>query len=98
MTSVNSGSPLVKVPVLSKTIAFIWCAICSDSALFINMPFSAPMPVPTITAVGVASPKAHGQAMIKTAINTVKAKTNPAPANNHVIKARIPMTITVGTK
>ena len=32
------------------------------------MPFSAPLPVPTMIAVGVARPMAHGQAMMRTAI------------------------------
>ncbi len=30
------------------------------------MPFSAPLPMPTIRLIGVASPRAHGQAMIST--------------------------------
>ena len=29
-------------------------------------PFLAPIPVPTITAVGVARPRAHGQAITRT--------------------------------
>src|SRR6266571_3624493 len=33
----------------------------------IRMPCSAPLPVPTIMAVGVASPKAHGHATTSTA-------------------------------
>ena len=32
---------------------------------FINIPHFAPTPVPTITAVGVANPKAHGHEMTK---------------------------------
>ncbi len=31
-----------------------------------RMPLTAPTPVPTMTAVGVASPRAHGQAMDST--------------------------------
>ena len=38
-----------------------------------RMPSWAPRPVPTISAVGVASPRAHGQAMISTATAAVKA-------------------------
>ena len=37
------------------------------------MPSCAPRPVPTISAVGVASPSAHGQAMISTATAAVNA-------------------------
>ena len=31
------------------------------------MPFSAPCPIATVIEIGVASPTAHGQAMISTA-------------------------------
>src|SRR3989338_58837 len=65
--SVTSGFPLVKVPVLSKTIVVNLCAVSSASAFLIKMPFSAPFTVPTIIAVGVASPRAQGHAIIKTA-------------------------------
>lgn len=34
----------------------------------INIPLEAPIPVPTITAVGVAKPKAQGQAILNTVI------------------------------
>ena len=37
------------------------------------MPSCAPRPVPTMSAVGVARPSAHGQAMISTATEAVKA-------------------------
>jgi len=37
------------------------------------MPNSAPKPVPTITAVGVAKPIAHGQAITRTATEFIKA-------------------------
>ncbi len=33
----------------------------------IRMPFSAPIPLPTIKAVGVANPSAHGHAITSTA-------------------------------
>ena len=37
------------------------------------MPSWAPRPVPTMIAVGVARPRAHGQAMISTATAAVNA-------------------------
>ena len=37
------------------------------------MPSSAARPVPTMTAVGVASPSAQGQAMMRTAMVVVMA-------------------------
>ena len=45
----------------------------------IRMPSWAPRPVPTIRAVGVASPRAQGQAMISTATAAVNAAASPPP-------------------
>ncbi len=42
------------------------------------MPRSAPMPEPTISAVGVARPSAHGQAMTSTAMAARIASTGVA--------------------
>ena len=42
----------------------------------INTPNEAAMPVPTITAVGVASPSAHGQAITRVDIPKLKANWN----------------------
>ena len=48
--------------------------VCSStSGPLIRIPSCAPRPVPTSNAVGVASPSAHGQAMISTATAAVKA-------------------------
>ena len=58
--------PSVIVPVLSRTIVSSLCAVSSASAERIRTPFSAPLPVPTMIDSGVASPSAHGQAMIST--------------------------------
>ena len=63
MTSVTCGFPLVIVPVLSKTIAVKLLAASRISPFLIKIPFLAPRPVPTIKAVGVANPKAQGQAI-----------------------------------
>mmetsp|Transcript_42724 Transcript_42724/g.134807 ORF Transcript_42724/g.134807 Transcript_42724/m.134807 type:complete len:228 (+) Transcript_42724:999-1682(+) len=63
----------VSVPVLSKTTAVTREAASSTSPPLKRMPRSAPTPVPTITAVGVASPIAHGQAMTSTAQPNMKA-------------------------
>jgi hypothetical protein len=38
-----------------------------------SIPYEAATPVPTMTAVGVASPKAHGQAMTRVEIPKLKA-------------------------
>uniref|UniRef100_A0A182THM6 Uncharacterized protein n=1 Tax=Anopheles melas TaxID=34690 RepID=A0A182THM6_9DIPT len=60
------GIPCVIVPVLSNTIVFTLCAFSSGPAPFTRMPCRAPTPVDTMTAVGVASPSAHGQAIAST--------------------------------
>ena len=62
------------VPVLSNITVFTLCASSKATLLFINIPFSAPLPVPTIIAVGVARPSAQGQAITKTDINIVRTK------------------------
>ena len=43
-------------------------------------PFFAPTPVPTITAVGVAKPRAHGQATTVTATAASRANRNGSEA------------------
>ena len=63
ITSVTFGLPSVIVPVLSNITVSTLCASSKASPPFISIPFSAPFPVPTIIAVGVASPNAHGQAI-----------------------------------
>ncbi len=62
-----------------------------------SIPFSAPFPVPTIIAVGVASPRAHGQAIISTATNVLSAKLIPS-MKYHIIPEIIAMLTTTGTK
>ncbi len=44
------------------------CAVSSGSPPLMRIPFCAPTPVPTMTAVGVARPRAQGQAMASTEI------------------------------
>ena len=70
--SVTLGFPSVIVPVLSKTIVSTLCAFSRASPDLISIPSSAPLPVPTIIAVGVASPNEHGQAITITDINIVR--------------------------
>jgi endonuclease/exonuclease/phosphatase family metal-dependent hydrolase len=62
------GFPSVRVPVLSMTTVSTFSNTSRDSAFRIRIPAFAPRPPPTMTAIGVASPTAHGQAMIRTAI------------------------------
>ena len=62
------------------------------------MPFAAPKPVPTITAVGVASPKAQGQAITSTSVKTLRANENSFPAISQTAAAVTAIIITTGTK
>ena len=75
-TSVTTGVPLVIVPVLSSTAMVISAAFSSAALLLNKMPFSAPRPMPTMMAVGVANPSAHGQAMTSTEIALISACSN----------------------
>ena len=62
------------------------------------MPSWAPRPVPTISAVGVASPRAHGHATIRTATAAVNAVAGAAPAPSQKPSVATARAITVGTK
>ena len=57
------------------------------------MPSWAPRPVPTISAVGVASPSAHGQAMMSTDTAAVNAKSalSPVASQNPSVATASPM-------
>ncbi len=96
--SVNAGSPLVMVPVLSNMIVLSRWAV-SRASLFLNrMPMPAPLPVPTIMAVGVANPNAQGHAITSTATIRIIAGTN-SPPTAHQTPSVIPaMTMITGTK
>ena len=67
MTSVTTGWPSVIVPVLSKTTVWTPSMASKTVASLIKTPNLAARPVPTIIAVGVANPKAQGQAITTTA-------------------------------
>ena len=61
-------------------------------------PCSAPIPVPTMMAVGVASPSAQGQAMVRTATKTVSAKAGGRPARSQTPALTTAIPKTMGTK
>ena len=56
----------------------------SASPPLMRIPFSAPFPVPTITAVGSSSPIAHGHAITITDVNTINAVANRAKGSKLV--------------
>ena len=96
--SVSTGCPWVMVPVLSSTTVSILWAVSSASADLMRMPFRAPVPVPTIMAVGVARPRAQGQEMTSTEMTMLRAKGILSPAISQIIPASSAMPITAGTK
>src|ERR1019366_3396827 len=73
ITELSVGFPSVSVPVLSMMSVSTLPKISSASALRMRMPACAPRPVPTMIAMGVASPRAHGQATINTATAFTRA-------------------------
>ena len=99
-TSVNSGSPLVRVPVLSRTTVSSAWAPSRASPPLIRIPCSAPRPVPTMIEVGVASPIAHGQAMISTAtkFESASVKAGSGPNTSQTTNVTAASAMTTGTK
>ena len=96
--SVTAGAPSVMVPVLSKiTISILWDA--SKASPFLNKtPASAPLPVPTIMAVGVASPRAQGHAITRTDISTVRENSKDSPLISQTENEIMETANTTGTK
>ncbi len=99
-TAVTAGLPRVRVPVLSMTTVSIRPAASRASPPRTRIPVSAPLPVPTMIAVGVARPMAHGQAMMTTPMNAVRAsvRRGSGPAANQITNVTTATTITAGTK
>ena len=100
ITSVTAGRPTVRVPVLSNKTVSTRSSSSSAAALLTRIPRSAPRPVATMMAVGVARPSAHGQAMTRTATALVRAK-RPAgsgPNTHQATKVRAAIPSTIGTK
>ena len=98
--SVSAGLPQVIVPVLSSTIASSLRAACRESPPRKRIPCSAPLPMPTVSDVGVARPSAHGQAMISTVTPTITAYASAGvgPRLYQPAKAPAAMISTAGTK
>ena len=99
-TSVTRGTPRVSVPVLSSTTAVVLWANSNASALRMRTPNSAPLPVPTMIAVGVANPRAQGHAMMTTATNVSSEYTSAGsgPMMLHSTKLMDATAMTTGTK
>ena len=73
-TPVTAMTPVVTVPVLSSTTVSTAREDSSAWYLLMKIPSCAPRPQATISAAGVASPSAHGHAMISTASAALNAR------------------------
>lgn len=71
MIFTSSGFHLVIVPVLSMTTTFTLWSVSSVEASLMRIHSPAHFPTPTMIAVGVASPRAHGQAITRIPTNDV---------------------------
>src|SRR5207244_853373 len=100
LTAFTSGLPSVSVPVLSTTSVSTLARVSSASAFRTSTPACAPRPTATIIDIGVASPSAQGQAMIKTdtAATSAWAKRGSGPKNIQPANARTAAATTAGTK
>ncbi len=73
-------------------------AASNASPPFTRIPYSAPLPVPTMIEVGVASPSAHGHAITMTAVNAMSATVSVDPSTTYqTMKVSIAEIITAGT-
>ena len=88
------------VPVLSNTTVPMRRACSSALALVTSTPLVAPKPSETVTDSGVASPSAHGQAMISTltAVTSACASCGVGPNDTQMANVQMAMIITAGTK
>src|SRR3546814_10949187 len=100
MRSVSSGWPLVRVPVLSRAIISASRSVCSASPFRKRTPISAARPVPPLLEVGVASPIAQGQAMIRTATALTRATVRAGAGTrlSHVTQVHAATGTTAGQK
>ena len=90
-------APVVSVPVLSSTTVVTAREDSSTSAPRITMPSWAARPVPTSIAVGVASPRAQGQAITSTETAAVMAASTSWPVSSQAAKVTTAIASTTGT-
>jgi len=83
----------------NKAVVSLW-AFSRYSPPLIKRPFSAPLPVPTMIAAGVAMPSAQGHAMIRTAMKNTRACATDSPKGTDQrknVNAAIPTTAGTNT-
>ena len=93
------GFPSVSVPVLSTTSVSTVSSRSSASAFLTSTPAEAPRPVPTMMAIGVARPSAHGHATIRTdtALTSACANRGSGPRIAQAANASSATATTAGT-
>ena len=94
------GLPSVSVPVLSTT-SVSTLRITSIASAFLNRtPIDAPRPMATMIDIGVARPRAHGQATMSTAtaLTTAWAMRGLGPARPQTVNVTSAAPMTAGTK
>ncbi len=98
-TVARRGFPSVRVPVLSTTRVSTFSRRSRASALRIRTPAAAPRPVATMIDIGVARPRAQGQAMISTdtALTTACARRGSGPNSSQAKNASAAIAMTAGT-
>lgn len=96
----NVGLPSVRVPVLSTTRVSTFSNTSNVAASRMSTPACAPRPVPAMMDMGVAKPRAQGQAMISTltALSTAKPARGSGPHMAHTMAESTAMHTTAGTK
>jgi hypothetical protein len=93
----TESSPLVTVPVLSSRTVFTRRVSSRTWADLMRIPSWAPRPVPVNSAVGVARPRAHGQAITRTETPATNAGVRAPPIVHHRMNVRAARTSTIGT-
>ena len=85
---------------MSTTTVSTFSRTSSASASRTSTPAVAPRPTATMTDIGVASPSAHGQAMMSTAtaFTSAWAKRGSGPSTAQTAKVTAAATRTAGTK
>ena len=96
-TAVTCITPVVTVPVLSSTTVSSRRVDSSTSGPLMMTPSWAPRPVPTSSAVGVARPSAHGQAMMSTATAALNEREASPVTTSHAANVASASTMTIGT-
>src|SRR5262249_4692233 len=99
VTLTTRNLPSVSVPVLSTTNAVTRLSDSNASAVRNRIPSRAPRPVPTTTAIGVASPNAHGQATMTpaTASATASGHRGDGPTTPQIRSVASEISSTAGT-